>query len=63
MPHLDTDDNASKIFLLYFHGNAEDLGYSYDLLFDLRANLKINIIAMEYPGYGIYNQDYNPSAA
>ena len=40
--------------VLYFHGNAEDLGYSYDFTDNLRKNLHVNVIAMEYPGYGAY---------
>lgn len=44
---------SSKI-LLFFHGNAEDVGLSADLLEHLMPALKVHIIAMEYPGYGIY---------
>ena len=65
MPYLDEDDNASKFFLIYFHGNAEDLGYSYDFLFDIRQDLKINVVIMEYSGYGIYQGekgDIKPNA-
>ncbi|EGR31280.1 hypothetical protein IMG5_114380, partial [Ichthyophthirius multifiliis] len=40
-------------------GNAEDLGYSYEFLSFLRKNLKLNIIAVEYPGYGLYNGEAN----
>jgi hypothetical protein len=40
--------------MIYFHGNAEDIGLSYEMLDHLRTSLKINIIAMEYPTYGIY---------
>lgn len=46
-------DGASKV-LLYFHGNAEDVGLSADLLDHLMPTLKIHILAVEYPGYGIY---------
>jgi len=41
-------------YLLYFHGNAEDLGSSLKLLKHMRDTLRTNIIAVEYPGYGIY---------
>ena len=41
--------------MMYFHGNAEDIGLSYEMLDHLRSSLKINVLAIEYPGYGIYN--------
>jgi hypothetical protein len=44
---------SSKI-LVYFHANAEDIGLSYHLLDTIRTNMKINVLAPEYPGYGIY---------
>lgn len=43
--------------LLYFHGNAEDVGLSYEMLDHLRSSLKINVMAVEYPGYGIYEEE------
>lgn len=46
-------DGSSKV-LLYFHGNAEDVGQSSDLLDHLMPTLKCHILAVEYPGYGIY---------
>lgn len=46
--------NGSSKCLIYFHGNAEDIGLSYEMLDHLRTSLKINILAMEYPTYGIY---------
>jgi abhydrolase domain-containing protein 17 len=50
---LSTDRGTNKI-LLYFHGNAEDIGMSYELLSHLSSALHINVIGIEYPGYGIY---------
>ena len=44
---------ASKL-LIYFHGNAEDLGNSYELLEQLKNSLKMHVMCIEYPGYGIY---------
>jgi hypothetical protein len=41
--------------LIYFHANAEDIGLAYPLLDSIRNVIKINVIAPEYPGYGIYN--------
>ena len=40
--------------MLYFHGNAEDVGLTAELLEHLMPALKIHIIAVEYPGYGVY---------
>lgn len=40
--------------ILFFHGNAEDLGISYEMLDHMRSALKINVLAVEYPGYGVY---------
>lgn len=40
--------------MIYFHGNAEDLGQAYGLLNHLRNTLKIHLLAVEYQGYGIY---------
>jgi len=56
MPYLM---GSSKI-LIYFHGNAEDVGLSMELLIFVRDMLKVHVLAMEYPGYGIY--DGNPDA-
>lgn len=50
---LSTARGSSKT-LLYFHGNAEDLGMSYDLLCHLSSALRMHVIGVEYPGYGIY---------
>jgi len=40
--------------LIYFHGNGEDICLAYDLLNHIRNNINVNILAVEYPGYGIY---------
>ena len=45
---------GSAKLIIFFHGNAEDLGYSYEMLDHMRSSLKINILAVEYPSYGIY---------
>ena len=59
---------SSKI-LIYFHGNAEDVGLATELLDYIRALLRvilihlqiqIHVLAVEYPGYGIY--DGSPEA-
>ena len=50
---LPYSSGSSKL-LIYFHGNAEDIGLSYEMLDHLRSSLKINVLAVEYPNYGIY---------
>ena len=39
---------------MYFHANAEDIGTSYELLEVMGKELKLNVLLVEYPGYGIY---------
>ena len=47
----------SNKILLHFHGNAEDVALTLDLLKLIRKELKVNILAMEYRGYGVYEGD------
>ena len=44
---------SSKLFL-YFHANAEDLGRAAKFLTYIHIYLKMHVLAVEYPGYGIY---------
>lgn len=53
--HMPYNIGSSKL-LIYFHANAEDIVLCNELMDYMRALLKINIIAVEYPGYGIYNE-------
>ena len=39
---------------IYFHGNAEDIGLAFDLLYQFGNEMKMHILAVEYPGYGLY---------
>jgi len=56
---LPYEPGSTKV-LVYFHGNAEDIGLALPLLDILKNQLKVHIIAIEYPGYGIY--EGKPSA-
>ncbi len=47
------EQGATKIFL-YFHANAEDLGRTEKFLSWVKHYLKVHVLAVEYPGYGIY---------
>lgn len=51
--YLRYSHGSNKIFL-YFHANAEDLGMISTYLGYLSQYLKVNVLAIEYPGYGIY---------
>lgn len=42
--------------VLYFHANAEDLGSSHNFLQHLSDSLSARLLAMEYPGYSVYDQ-------
>jgi len=45
----------SSNFLLFFHGNAEDIFLASTMAEPLRLKLNINVIIMEYPSYSIYS--------
>ena len=48
--------NSSKV-MLHFHANGEDIGLTSKLMTKITVKLGLNILCMEYPGYGIY-QDF-----
>ena len=62
LPYMSGGKGSQKI-LLYFHGNAEDIGISYQMLDHLRSMLHLNIMAMEYPGYGAYKLEESADEA
>jgi len=39
--------------MLFCHGNAEDLGMSFAFVKHMRDQFKMNVLAIEYPGYGL----------
>lgn len=57
LPYL----KGSNKLIIFFHGNAEDLGISYEMLDHMRSALKINILAVEYPSYGVYEDSEGPT--
>lgn len=61
IPCLFLPEQDSHHLLLFFHANYEDIGNTYQLMTYLRQYLKLNILAVEYPGYGIYKAS-SPSA-
>ena len=60
LPYMSAGRGSNKL-LLFFHGNAEDLGISYQMLDHMRSMLHVNILAMEYPSYGAYACPDGPS--
>ena len=40
--------------MIYFHGNAEDIGLAFDLLYMFGSEMNMHVLAVEYPGYGLY---------
>jgi len=45
---------GSRQLILYFHGNAEDAGISIEYLQNFKNWFMVNVMAVEYPGYGLY---------
>lgn len=54
VPYLYILVQEPKINIIYFHGNAEDIGYCRYFLEPLAKKINANIYAMEYPSYGQY---------
>ena len=40
--------------LIYFHSNYEDLGNTYSFCKKISTSLNMNVLAVEYPNYGLY---------
>ena len=53
-------EHSSK-FLIYFHGNNDDIFSSELFCQYFSEKLKMNVIIVEYPGYSLYNVDKNSS--
>ena len=60
VPCLYLASGSSDKLLMLFHGNGEDLGMIYATCDRLRTELSLNILAVEYPNYGVYE---DPSGA
>ena len=55
-------EKKSDLIMLYFHSNYEDIGNSASLLKLMCKFLNINILAIEYPNYGIYESENSANA-
>jgi len=53
VPCLFLPFKHARFILLYFHGNAEDLGLCYSFCSSVRDQFQVHVLAVEYPGYGI----------
>jgi len=53
IPCLLLSSPSARFFILYLHGNAEDLGRCYKFCSLLRHFFHVHVLAVEYPGYGI----------
>ena len=51
--YLPAEDGGNKV-VIYFHGNAEDIGLAFDLLYMFGSEMGMHVLAVEYPGYGLY---------
>jgi len=54
IPCLFIRNNNSKNFIIFFHGNSEDIFSVESMGLYFKSNLNMNIIIVEYPGYSIY---------
>ena len=52
--YLPCNVGSSDKIIIFFHGNGEDLGLIYATCDRLRTELSLNILAVEYPSYGVY---------
>lgn len=51
------DKTLGTKVILYFHGNAEDVSHSYEFFVRLSVTFKCSVLAVEYPGYGVYKTE------
>ena len=53
IPCLYLKGRSHKV-MIHFHANGEDIAHTWSLLIRINREFKLNIICVEYPGYGIY---------
>lgn len=53
VPCLFMPFRHARFIFICFHGNAEDLGRTYEFWQTMRDIFQVHILAVEYPGYGI----------
>jgi hypothetical protein len=54
---IKTDEANKKCdkLIIYFHANYEDLGNCYSLATSICQYNRINVLVVEFPGYGVYD--------
>ena len=52
----------SPNYIIYFHGNACDLGNIEFELREIAKHSNSNLLAVEYPGYGLFDDEAGPTA-
>ena len=52
--YLPCQTQDSDDLVILFHGNGEDLGSMFTMADHICLSLKVNVVVLEYPGYGIY---------
>ena len=57
IPCLFYRKKESNNFLIYFHGNSENIFQIENYGLDFRSYLEMNVILVEYPGYFIESND------
>ena len=50
----DKRSKLSKNFIIFFHGNAEDIFAARSMGYSLHKKIGMNIVIVEYPGYSLY---------
>jgi len=57
--YLASEYKINKI-LIFFHGRGDDLAIALPFLKQIQRHLNVNILSVEYPGYGLYPGKANP---
>jgi len=60
--HFQTYGDDCKDIIVFFHGNAEDIGNAATFTRKLAVDLKTNVLSVEYPGYGVYEGETSAKA-
>jgi len=60
IPCLHVQSEHSKVWLIYSHGNACDIGHMRQHCKSYSKHWKVNVIAYEYKGYGVARGNPNP---
>ncbi|CAD8065780.1 unnamed protein product [Paramecium primaurelia] len=60
--YLKNKYSETSNYLIYFHGNAEDMQAASQFMEHLMKTINTNIFVIEYPGYGVYEMQKNMSS-